>query len=145
MADEIKTGNEEEQLTDIDIAEQANKLLKGKDKEIADLKKQLAQMKLLQQTDDSEEEERMTEEECMAVILNPNASDYDIVDACAKLAGISEERGDKIFGPHQEEIKEFFEDVIESCNGDKSRFNSVYQSLIGADPKEIAAGFPKRR
>ena len=68
--EELKKQKEEEEankLSEIEIAELANKELKKKEQEIADLKKQLAKEKLYSQAEE-EEREIPTREDCLKVI-----------------------------------------------------------------------------
>lgn len=64
---ETKTNENEEELSEIEIAELANKEIRSKDDEIRKLKKDLAKAKLYSTAED-EEEEPMSREDCIKII-----------------------------------------------------------------------------
>lgn len=142
MANEETT--KEQELTDIEIAELANNEIKSRDKEIMDLKRQLAKAKLYQQAPD-ETPVIMTKEECMKAISNPSINNYDYAVAVCDLVDNCKANGEaNPLGEDGDEVYDFFREVIENCNGDKTRFTSIYQSMIGADDTKVAAAYNKR-
>lgn len=145
MNEENKTNEQEQELTDIEIAELANKELKNKEAEIAKLKKELAKQKLYSKYDEEEDTPKLTKEENWKIVNNPNVHDYDRMEALCNLSDIEiEEKGVSSFGPQAKEITEFIRSCLEDCNGDKSKFYSIYQARIGNDPPEIALAYSKR-
>ena len=135
----------EEELEDEEIAELASKKLKEKDKEIKDLKKQLAKEKLLRNPVEEEEKPKRTKEECIEVITGSKTNNYDYAQAVVDLCEIEEEAGNpNPLGRNGKEVKEFFEDVLEECDGDKSRFTAVYQAKIGQDDAKVAMAYRTR-
>lgn len=148
MGEEIKKGQEEgqeEQLEDLDIAELANKKLKEKDKEIIKLKKELAREKLLSQAEEEEPVVRPTKEECIKIIGSENTTNYDYAEATCNLVDICRENGEpNPLGENGDKVYDFFKEVIEDCDGDKSRFVHLYQSKIGPDDKKVAMAHQAR-
>ena len=135
---------QQDELSEIEIAELANKELKTKDKEIAQLKKQLAQAKLYQK---GEEEERETpsKEECLKIITDSRTCQYDYAQAVIDLCDNEEEAGrPNPLGKHGDEIYKFFKDCIDECDGDKSRFVSIYQARIGKDDPSTSIAYNGR-
>lgn len=145
MAEENKKPNEgQEELSDIEIAELANKKLKEKDAEIAQLKKDLAKEKLLS-TAPEDDDELMSKEECIKVITDSRTSNYDY--AVAVLDLVDNELSDgkpNPLGKNGEDVYNFLKDTVEECDGDKSRFTSIYQAKLGADDPSVAMAFRKR-
>lgn len=142
--EENKKPNEGEELSDIEIAELANKKLKEKDAEIAQLKKDLAKEKLLS-TAPEDDDELMSKEECIKVITDGRASNYDY--AVAVLDLVDNELSDgkpNPLGKNGEDVYNFLKDTVEECDGDKSRFTSIYQARLGADDPSVAMAFRKR-
>lgn len=136
--------NNEQELNDIEIAELANKELKARDAEIEKLKRDLAKAKLYQQATD-EEPELMSKEECVKAISNPSISNYDYAKAVCDLVDNCKANGEaNPLGEDGDEVYEFLREVIDNCGGDKSRFPSIYQSMIGADDTKVAAAYNKR-
>lgn len=134
----------EDELSDIELAELANKKLREKDVEIAKLKKDLAKEKLLS-SGEEEEKPTLTREECIKRISGSNTCNYDYAEAVVALTEIELAEGNpNPLGQDGEDVYKFFKDVIEACDGDKSRFTSIYQASLEADPKEIAMAFKKR-
>ena len=150
MANEEKKGNEEQgkeqELEDIEIAELANKKLKEKDKEIADLKKQLAKEKLLSEGAGEEEVvETKSREEILKVIANEHTTNYDYAKADCDLVDLDKGEGNpNPLGENGDEVYDFFKDVLETCGEDKSKFVSVYQAMIGPDDKNVSMAFNAR-
>lgn len=145
MAEENKKPNEgQEELSDIEIAELANKKLKEKDAEIAQLKKDLAKEKLLSNAPE-DDDELMSKEECIKVITDSRTSNYDY--AVAVLDLVDNELSDgkpNPLGKNGEDVYNFLKDTVEECDGDKSRFTSIYQAKLGADDPSVAMAFRKR-
>lgn len=142
--EESKKPNEGEELSDIEIAELANKKLKEKNAEIAQLKKDLAKEKLLS-TAPEEDDELMSKEDCIKVITDGRTSNYDY--AVAVLDLVDNELSDgkpNPLGKNGEDVYNFLKDTVEECDGDKSRFTSIYQARLGADDPSVAMAFRKR-
>lgn len=135
---------QEEQLTDIEIAELANQELRKKNAEIEKLKKDLAKAKLLS-TVEPEEKSTLTKEECITRLFNDRTTNYDYAEAVVNLVDIelSEDRPNPL-GTNGEEVYNFFKDCLEECGDDKSRFTAVYQAKIGADDAKVAMAYKKR-
>lgn len=137
--------NDVDNLEDIDIAEQANKIIKDKDKEIYGLKKQIAQMKLLQDAPETVElPKERSAEEAMKDIYNEHSSNYDIMKGVLDVikANEREGKGNSDIGTPEEVEKfvNFLEEVFEACDGDKSSFNAYYQAMLSEDePKDRQA------
>lgn len=141
---ENQTTEQEEELSEIEIAELANKELKSRDAEIAKLKKELAQAKLYS-TVDGEEEEPMSREECIKVLASDSTTNYDYAQAVINLVDLELAEGNpNPLGQDGQEVYDFFKGCIEECGDDKSRFTSIYQSRLGADDKSVAMAFNKR-
>lgn len=135
----------EEELNDEEIAELANKELRKKEEEIAKLKKDLAKAKLLSTAED-EEEEPLSREECIKRLSDMRTTNYDYAEAVVGLVDVELAEGrPNPLGKNGKEVYDFFKDVIEECNGDKTRFTSIYQARLGADDKSIAMAYNKRK
>lgn len=135
---------QEEELTEMELAELANKKLREKDEEIKKLTKELAKQKLLS-SGEEEEEELISREECIKRISSSNTCNYDYAEAVIALVDHEVNAGNpNPLGKDGEEVYEFFKEVLEACDGDKSRFTSIYQAKIGDDPKEVAMAWKKR-
>lgn len=148
MADENNKEQKEqetaENLTELEIAELANKEIRKKDEEISKLKKDLARAKLYSEAEE-EEEEPLTHEECIKCIFDNRTTNYDYAEAVIGL--IDDERSKGIpssLGKDGDAIYNFLKDVIEECDGDKSRFTSIYQARLGADDPSVAMAYKKR-
>lgn len=143
---EVKTPNEEQELSEVEIAELANKKLKEKDKEITDLKRQLAREKLLSNGSPEEEEvEVRSKEELLKVLANEHTTNYDYAEAVCDLVDLEKNEGNpNPLGEDGDKVYDFFRDVLETCGEDKSRFVSVYQAKIGPDDKAVAMAFNAR-
>lgn len=139
----IKTEQEEE-LSELEIAELANKELRKKEEEIAKLKKDLARAKLLSKAEE-EEEEPLSREECLKRLSDTRTTNYDYAEAVIGLvdAELAEGKPNPL-GKNGKEVYDFFKDVIEECDGDKTRFTSIYQARLGADDPSIAMAYKKR-
>lgn len=143
---EPETDNQEQsELTDEEVAELGARLLAEKDKEITSLRKQINKMKLLSSAPD-EQEQTPTEEEYLKVIGNPHTTNYDYAVAAVGLHNIAvKEERDSPLGEMGQEVADFLQSVIDRCDGDKSVFPSVYQSMIGPDDKAVAMAYNKRK
>lgn len=135
----------ENDLNDEEIAELANKEIKERDAEIAKLKKELAKAKLYSKADE-EDETPISREECIKVLDDPRTTNYDYAQAVVNLVDLELADGKpNPLGIKGQEVYNFFKDVLEECDGDKTRFPSIYQARIGADPTEIAMAYNKRK
>lgn len=149
MADENEKDKKEqetaENLTEIEIAELANKELRKKEEEIAKLKKELAKAKLYSEAEEGEEEETLSREECIKRISDNRTTNYDYAEAVVGLVDYELAKGNvNPLGKDGKAIYDFFKDVIEECDGDKSRFTSIYQARLGADDPSVAMAYKKR-
>lgn len=134
-----------ENLSEIEIAELANKELRAKNEEIMQLKKELAKSKLYS-TVDEEGTTSMTREECIERINDCNCSNYDYIEAVCNLTEIELAEGKpNPLGEDGEKVYNFFKECLDECGDDKSRFTSVYQSRIGADDPKVAMARKNRR
>ena len=143
MADEIK--NNDEELEELEIAELANKEIKKRDADIAQLKRELAKAKLYSEAED-DEPELMSREDCIKAITSNRTSNYDYARAVVDLRKHElDENGVDILGEQGEAVSEFFQECIDDCDGDKSRFVAVYQAKIGPDDPQIAKAYSFRK
>lgn len=146
--EEMKKKKEEEEankLSEIEIAELANKELKKKEQEIADLKKQLAKEKLYSKAED-EEREIPTREDCLKVIGSNKTNNYDYAQAVVDLVDIEKNEGRaNPLGKNGDAVYDFFKEVIEECDGDKNLFPSIYQTKLGEDDPQIKLAYNKRK
>ena len=132
---------QQEELSEIEIAELANQELKKKNAEIAKLKRELAQKKLYSTATD-EEETLMSREECINVISDPNAINYDYAESVCRLVDIELDEGHaNPLGEDGQDVYDFFKEVLEECGDDKSRFTAIYQARIGADDKTAVMAY----
>lgn len=142
MADE--TPQAQEELSDVEIAELANKELRKREEEIAKLKKDLAKAKLYSEASE-DEDEPLAREECIKRISDSRTTNYDYAEAVIGLVDHELAEGNpNPLGKDGEAVYNFFKDVIEECDGDKSRFTSIYQARLGADDPSIAMAYKKR-
>ena len=145
MENEKQPVGEEQELSEVEIAELANKEIRQRDAEIADLKRKLAKSKLYS-TAEEEEEAPMTREECLKLISDPHTSNYDYAVGVVGLVEAEIDAGrSNPLGADGQEVYEFFKDVIEECGDDKSRFCSIYQARLGADAPSTAMAYKKRK
>lgn len=143
-AQEKKLAEEAAKLSEIDIAELANKELRKKEEENSKLRRELAQAKLYSLAEDVETEV-MSKEDCIKVIGDSRTSNYDYAEAVVALVDNEKENGKpNPLGKNGEQVYNFFKDVIEECGDDKSRFTSVYQARLGADEPQIAMAYRNR-
>lgn len=145
MANEIEKNEEQTELSDLEIAELANKEIKARDKEIADLKKELAKAKLLSDGED-ETAEVMSKEECIKRISDSGTTNYDYAEAVVNLVDREVEEGrPNPLGTNGDKVYEFFKEVLDECEGDKAMFTSIYQSRLAPDDKSVAMAYNKRK
>ena len=137
--------NPEEELSEVEIAELANKEIKTRDAEIAKLKKELAQAKLYSVAED-EEELTLSREECIKRLSDSRISNYDYAEAVVGLVDLELADGKpNPLGVNGKEVYDFFKDVLEECGDDKSRFTAVYQAKLGNDDPQVAMAYKKRK
>ena len=147
MAEEIK--KPEENLSDEEIAELANAEIRKKNEEIAKLKKDLAKAKLYSEATEESEELLLSEEYKKALSDNTNTN-YDVAYNAVKLCEAYEKEGntspyDAVFklGEESEDVYTFLKNAVDACDGDKSQFVSIYQSMLAPDDPKIAAVYRK--
>lgn len=141
---EQQNPQQEEELDDIQIAELANNELRKRELEIAKLKRELAQAKLYS-TAEEEEKQTLSREECMKRISDSRTTNYDYAEAVVNLVDIELSAGNpNPLGKNGKEVYDFFNDVLEECGDDKSRFPAVYQARLGADDPSVAMAYKKR-
>lgn len=134
-------GQDDDELDDDEIAKLANKEIKARDAEIAKLKKELAKSKLYSKVDE-DDEKPITEEEVIKILSNPNVSNYDYAQAVVDLCDIRESNGEpNPLGDdedsHGEDVYNLFKQVLEECDGDKTKFTAIYQSRLLPDDKKV--------
>ena len=136
---------QQQQMSDMDIATQANQLLRERDAQIKSLQKELAQSKLLQQSED-EVEEPMTREEAINTIGDSRTTNYDYAVAVCALrdAELAAGHADPL-GKNGQAVYDFFKEVIEECDGDKNLFPSLYSARLGADDPQLTMANKTRR
>ena len=141
MGNEVE---EPEELKDEEIAELAAKKLKEKETEIKSLKKELAKMKLLSEHTEEPERELPPVKDCWEKLTNPKSLNYDCAEAVVDIMENAEkENGENPYGSDGENVKKFLSDCLNACDGDKSKFTSIYQAALQPDPKEIAIAYKK--
>lgn len=147
MAEETK--KPEENLSDEEIAELANAEIRKKNEEIAKLKKDLAKAKLYSEASE-ESEELLSSGEYRKALSNSTNTNYDVIYDTVKLCESIKEEGDTnpydaVFhlGEESEIVYTFLKNVIDACDGDKSQFISIYQSMLAPDDPKIAAAYRK--
>jgi hypothetical protein len=149
MIEENKAVNNNEETVDIsdeEIAVLANKEIRKRDNEIIELKKELAKLKLYSDAEENQESDELSIEQYKKILSDGNASNYDIALAVTKIARHEVENGrPNPLGKDGGKVCDFFEDVINECAEDKSRFVSIYQAKIGADDKKTAMAYNKRK
>lgn len=140
-----KLDEEAKNLTDLEIAELANKELRKKDEELIRVRKELARAKLYSVAED-EESEILSREECVKRLGSNRTTNYDYAEAVVNLVELEKSEGKpNPLGKNGEEVYTFFKDVIEECGDDKSQFTSVYQSRLGKDDPQISAAYNSRK
>lgn len=149
MTEENKAVDNNEEKVDIsddEIAVLANKEIRKRDNEINELKKELAKLKLYSDAEENQESDDLSIEQYKKILSDGNASNYDIALAVTKIARHEVENGrSNPLGKDGGKVCDFFDDVIDECAGDKSRFISIYQAKIGADDKKTAMAYNKRK
>ena len=131
---------EQEELSDEEVAEIASKEISKRDKKIKELEKQVAISKMYSTPE--EEQNPVTMEDCLKTLNNENSCNYDYAEAIVNAIDIEASKGvENPFGDEGLKVRDFLKDVIDTCDGDKSKFVSVYQSKIGADDKNVAAAY----
>ena len=146
MADEKEITKTAEELSELEVADLANKEIRKRDDEIASLKKQLAIAKLYSEADEDNQKEPMSLEDCIKTINDPSSLSYDIFEAvCEDCDRITEMGGAHPLGQDGEQIEQFFRAILDECEGDKSRFHSVYQSMVPADAPQDALAYKKSK
>ena len=137
--------NTQEEITDDELAVLANKELRKRDEEIKRLKIELNKQKLLS-TAEEEEEEPLSREECIKRLSDGRTTNYEYAEAVIGLVDAELAEGNpNPLGKNGDDVYNFFKDVIEECDGDKSRFTSIYQARLGADDPSIAMAYNKRK
>lgn len=140
--------NEQENLgnlSDIEIAELANKELKLRNERIATLEKELAVQKLYSVADDGTPEV-LTREECIKKLGDSHITNYDYAQTVVNLVDVEKANGrQNPLGSNGENVYTFFKNVIEECGDDKSRFTSIYQARLGSDDPSITMAYNKRK
>lgn len=136
--EENKIENQEQQQeSEIEIAELARAELDKKDREIKNLKRELAKQKLYSEQEDEQQPER-TKDDCINAIFNPNICNYDYAVAVLDLVDIEVKAGRKNpLGKNGQQVYDFLDDCVASCEGDKSKFTAIYQAKIGKDDLPI--------
>lgn len=142
---ENKENEQEETLTDEEIALLANKEIRDRDKKIKELTKELNKAKLLSTAED-EEEEPLSREECIKRLSDTRTTNYDYAEAVIGLVDAELADGNpNPLGKNGEQVYEFFKECIEECDGDKSRFTSIYQAKLAPDDKSVAMAYNSRK
>lgn len=143
--EEQKKQEQEEELSDIEIAELANKEIKARDAEIAKLKKDLAKAKLLSQ-DEGDEPQIMSKEDCFKILGSDNECAYDVARAVVDLYDNCIEEGNEnpMVVEYGQEVRDFFEDCLNECGDNKSKFIAVYQAKLGEDDPQVAIARRRR-
>ena len=148
MLNEPKNENvetQEQELTDIEVAELANRKLKEKDKEIEKLKKDLAREKLLSGGSEEQEEEKVSLEDALKVIDSDSSCNYDIGKAfCDACDALVEKGREEEIDDCQRATYNFMKEVLEEVGDDKSRFTAVYQALLPNDEKSVSMAYRAR-
>lgn len=145
MAENENVQNQEEELDDEELAVLANKELKKREEEIKSLKKEIAKLKLYSNGDEEDETESLSKEECITRLSDSCTTNYDYAEAVVNLVDIEVNANrPNPLGKNGKEVRDFFEECLEECDGDKSRFTSIYQSKIGSDDPQIALAYKNR-
>lgn len=128
-------------LSEVEIAELAQREISERDAKIKQLTKDLARAKLYTTVDD-EPEEVMSSEDCKKVIAASDSTNYDYWAAVLQLCGNEISAGKPHpLGENGEDIVAFVKGVIEECDGDKTAFTSLYQARLGKDRPEDTAAY----
>lgn len=135
----------EEQAQDmLEVAEEANKLIRAKDEEIRKLNLKLAQAALLREAPEAPEEAPYD----LNKTFTPASSDYEIALHAVKLHKYETENVDTLprdpqtgkpkytLGARADDVANFLNGCIEGANNDPNKFHSVYLSNLGNDSQE---------
>lgn len=144
MEENVKDNVEiDKDINEFDLAKEANKALNEKDKRILELQKQLAKERLYSKAPVEEKKEvSMSDADCLKIINTPNISNYDYASAVLNLHNNALREGKKSpLGEKGVEVAKLFSDVIEKCDGDKSKFMLNYQLMIGDDELEAEVAY----
>ena len=133
------------ELTDIEIAEEARRLLDQKNAEVAKLKKELAISKLHREApaDAESREEPWTP----GVLIDPKGmSQLDLAKHFVKIQKYYNDCGKperSPLGKQGVEVAEFFSQCIEESEDDPELFISAYQRNLGRDSQEALMAYNK--
>ena len=134
----------EEQAQDmLEVAEEANKLIRAKDEEIRKLNLKLAQAALLREAPEAQKEEPYD----LNKTFTPASSDYEIALHAVKLHKYETENVDTLprdqngkpkytLGARADDVANYLNSCIEGANNDPNKFHSVYLSNLGNDSQE---------
>lgn len=147
MAQDEKQKNNEQQQdqqnSDMTIAEEAAKLISEKDKRIKELETEIARAKLYR-TVDTEEEPVPTREDYLKVLSASDTTNYDYAEAVIGLRQLELLKGrPDPLGEDGEDVAAFLQSIIEDCNGDKTAFPALYGARLGQDLPADAAAYKK--
>lgn len=143
---EEKPENDNEEMSDISLAELANKELKEKEELIKKLEKQLAIEKLHSSGEENNEENIMSREDCINQLNKSNISNYDYAVAVCGLVDAERAEGNpNPLGSKGDEVYDFLKGCIEECDGDKHNFVAIYQARLGKDDNKVSAAFNSRK
>lgn len=129
----------------IEIAKEANQIILGKDKEIKNLKTQLARANLLKQVPEEEVKEEPYD---LNKEFTPASTDYEIALHAVKLHEYEKENPNTLpvdsqtgkykytLGSRADDVATFLKDCIDQSEGDPHRFHTIYKSNIGPDSHE---------
>lgn len=136
--------NQEQEVDDVELAELANKELRARDVEIAKLKRELAKEKLYSRADEDEQAPRTKEE--IIKSIGESVSQYDYAENVVELMNCCEREGTiNQLGEDAIAVRDFFQECLDECGDDKTKFVSVYQARLGPDSPNSALAFKKRR
>lgn len=138
----------------IDIAREANQIILGKDKEIKNLKTQLARANLLKQVPEEEVKEEPYD---LNKKFTPASTDYEIALHAVKLHKYETENIDTLprdpqtgkpkytLGARADDVANFLNSCIEGANKDPNKFHSIYLSNLGIDSQEAQSLYNQSR
>ncbi len=127
---------------DITIAEEANAEIQKWKKKAEDAEKELAREKLYKRVDTPEQPE-FDENKAWENFFNPNSCSYDIFKNALDIYDNNKAKGVEDSDEYTPEVMEFVRDVLSSCEGDKTKFHSVYQAKLGKDTREAELAYTK--
>ena len=128
----------------IKVVEEANVLLSQKDKEIKELKTQLARAKLYKTVDDEPKEEPYD----FNRKFSPRDRDIDFAIHAVKVheyemahpesVKIDPKTGNRLYtlGARAQDVYEFLKHCIDQSGGDPIAFHNIYKASLGPDDKE---------